>query len=252
MAMSKRPPILLGPGVLQPLYGNAPLPSEQAAVYLKRLRYTVPFPVTPEQAYFGCMPEVVFRMHVEGMFDPNRKQTGKVGNLLSCLTRSPVTDDVSNIVHVSLGDYIPDVFWFETPQGFPSPLYRRAEAFTLPSDHPHGDALRKWAHACNMIEQGIGKALGTIMKVQETCQGSSAAWNFIWPDIMNFMKFRRMKSMPNSHRSHLKEVVNREVKAVDMVATTDLLSTCIMLPEKNPRLTAWVNFHSEEYNNGAT
>ncbi len=253
MARIPRPIKAIRPGVLTQLTGGAGnvsrSVSDQVSMYLNRLRYTVPFPVTPEQTYFGCMPEVVFRMHVEGYFRPENKPSGKVGNLLGCLTRSQVVDGAPNIVHVSLGADSPEVFWFEAPEGMPSPLYRRADAFFFPDDHPHRAEIIKWTRQALSIEQGIQKVKGVVMKVEQHLGAGGPLWRAVWPELLNFVKLRTSPAAPLNITRSMQDAVKREVTPMDRELTTDLLATCVMLPAKPRRLTAWVNFHSEEYNN---
>lgn len=236
----------MGPGILMPQGKvNSLTPSQQVAVYLNRLRYTVPFPVTPEQTYFGCMPEVIFRMHVEGLLDPLRVVTGKVGNLLSCLTRSGA--DKPNIIHIHLDDTT--VFWLEVLPGLPTPLYRRANTIEMPPDHPHAATIKGWVGQCVFIEHGIQRAMAAVTKAEGHCQ-SGSTWNAAWPEIMNFINCKKVAPISANAAKHLRERVLRECRAAEMEFTTELLATAVMLPDKKARLNAWVNFHSEEYSHG--
>ncbi len=250
-----RPIPRLGGAELKKAIGDVPI-RDQLDVYLKRLRRTVPFPITPEEAYFGCMPSVISRMHQESLFDKGAPKPGKVSNLLLCLTRSGVHDPhvkaMPNIVHVNLeGSDVyskkagaEDVFWFIAPDGVPSPVYRHGEQFYLPEDHPHHVAIRQWVYSCLKIEDGIQRAFAAIAKLESNLANISHV-AVCWPELMNFIKFRRIVSGPTADAQRSRERIERSITPAERLNTIELLTTCVMLPEKNTPLSAWVNFYME-------
>ena len=246
MASKQRPHIMLGQGTKHHI-GDLPV-RDQLDVYLKRLRRTVPFPISPEEAYFGCMPAVILRMHQDSLFEKGTPKPGRVSNLLLCLTTNtdstPRGEPNLNIAHVNVegGD---ETFWFMAPDGCPTPVYRHGTQFHLPDDHPHRAALVSWVQSCLKIEDGIQRAFAAIAKL-EIRQGGTAYIAAGWPELLNFVRFKRcMPSIPKEAARKFREEIDREISLAEKTLTVELLTTGIMLPEKDVPLKAWVNFYVE-------
>lgn len=246
--MAKRP-IPIGHGMPASI-GDLPI-RDQLDHYLKRLRRTVPFPVSTEDAYFGCMPVVVRRMEEEGMFVPGAKLSDRAQNLMQCLTSASDAGSNSltrnqnktNVVHV--GTKSDDVFWMYTPENLPVPVYRMGTPFELPLDHPHYDALITWVEQCLKIEDGIQRVFASVAKLEaitQTAAGITAAW----PELMHFVKYRRVTPpIPPTMQKTMRERAQREINPAEQRNALEILSTCVMLPEVTPPLTGWVNFYVE-------
>jgi hypothetical protein len=227
--------------------GDLPI-RDQLDPYLRRLRRTVTFPTTSEEAYFGCMPVVVKRMAEEGMFIPGAKLSDRAQNLMQCLTSSTDGSQTKhngklNVVHV--GTKTDDVFWMYTPENLPIPVYRMGTPFELPLDHPCYDKLTKWVDQCLKIEDGIQRVFAAIAKLEVQAK-SGAEVTAAWPELLNFLKYRRIfPPLPAAHGRKLREGLMREISAEERRFVTEMLATCVMLPERNLPLTGWVNFYVE-------
>lgn len=239
---AKRPHIMLGQGTKVTI-GDLPI-RDQLDRYLKRLRRTVPFPITPEEAYFGCMPAVIQRMYQDSLFEQGTSKQGRVSNLLLCLTTNKENnnDDQPNIAHVTVegGD---ETFWFIAPSGCPTPVYRHGTQFDMPEDHPHRAALEQWVLSCLKIEDGIQRAFAAIAKLESNGPGPHGV-AVGWPELLHFIKYKKVvPPMPTADARRFKERLDREISPIERLNTIELLTTCVMLPEKDTPLTAWVNFH---------
>ena len=115
--------------------GEVPI-REQVERYLHRLRYSLPFPCSSDEMYFGCMPPEVERWKEKGMFDTHREvPPSRASNFLNTVhTHTQPTN--TGILHVSVdcvAEYVSAmqgnrgfeaVFWFRPPPNVPIPSIR--------------------------------------------------------------------------------------------------------------------------------
>lgn len=261
--MAKQPRPILVMGVGQALrMGDIPM-REQVAKYLHRLRFTLPFPCTPDETYFGCVPDVIRKWHEDGLFDGNNPLPSKASNLLLTMfqTKRPlIAAGDTNILHVcveSQEEYVEairgtrgfeKVFWFRAPEHVPLPRNSRQTPFFLNTDHPKASTLHDWAKHAFEIESEIDRAM-RIIDVYSKLVSTAAQVRYTWPELLNFVTFKRMNEpLPYNEREPLKTKAARVVRPADKEHLITQLTTAAMLPERNPPLTAWVNFYTGEDN----
>ncbi len=244
--MANRPHIMLGGG--QPKTNGDPPIREQLDRYLKRLRRTVVFPITAEEMYFGLMPAVVKRLHEEGAFETALAKSDRVENFTKCLTTPgndhfsglKLKDESLSVYHVADNE-TDAMMWMYSPDGVPVPIYRAGSPFVLPLDHPHREAIQKWYASALKVEDGIQAVFGALAKL-EIFAKSGAEVAAAWPELLNFVKYRRiMPSLPPAHARKIHAQSEREIPATVKRFCTEMLATCVMLPERNIPLMGWVH-----------
>lgn len=250
MAKQPRPILVMGTG--QALRMGDISMREQVAKYLHRLRFTLPFPCTPDETYFGCVPDAIRKWHDDGLFGADAPSPGKASNLLHTMFQSPF----KNILHVcveSQEEYVEairgvrgfeKVFWFRAPSYVPLPSN---SPFFLNNDHPHVTVLREWAAKAFELEDDIQRGL-KLAEAFAAVAKTPAAVRYAWPELLHFVTFKRGLERADG-RSNLRAA--RAIRPTDKEHLIELLTTAAMLPEKNPPLAAWVNFYTgEEEENG--
>lgn len=158
----KRPHILMGKA--QAVNMRERTLCEQVESYLRRMRYSVPFPCTPEEGYFGCVPPAVKQWHTDGLFTMESRLPGRATNLLETMfSTAEKQPDRRNILHVSVesaDEFLEasrgnrgheGVFWMEVPEYVPTPRFSQQCLFYLPDDHPFHDAINDW------VEQALDR-----------------------------------------------------------------------------------------------
>lgn len=237
--------------------------AQQISVYLSRLRYSIPFPCTTEDAYFGMVPRAIESWYRAGVFEQQCVIPGRESNLLSTMfstwEKTRVTRDYalqSNVLHVCVetaAEYIDSlkgirgcerVFWFVAPAHVPLPRNSQQVPFFLAQDHPHYTALQEWAVKATFLEDEIAEAINIVTRYAAVVQ-SGAQLLHTWPELTSFCRFKR--SAMGIARKDLEERVAAVVDKRDKEKVTDLLATTVLLPEKQPMLQAWVQFHTTRH-----
>jgi len=243
---------------------------EQVAKYLHRLRFTLPFPCTPDETYFGCVPDVIRKWHDDGFFKGDRPLPSKANNLLLTMFHLPHRPNAPlplgtcdpDILHVCvepLEQYLEatrgargfeKVFWFRAPNHVPLPRNSQQTPFFLNADHPKASEIHEWATQAFEIENEIDRAM-KIIDVYSKFVSTAAQVRYTWPELLNFVTFKRMNDpLSFNERELLKTKVARAIRPADKEYLITQLTTAAMLPERNPPLTAWVNFYTGEVENG--
>lgn len=255
-----RPILVMAAGKVMRM-GDIPM-REQVAKYLHRLRYTLPFPCTPDEAYFGCVPDVIRKWHDDGLFEGDRPLPGKANNLLLTMFQTsekrplPSSTRDPDILHVCvepLEQYLEatrgargfeKVFWFRAPSHVPLPRNSQQTPFFLNADHPKASEIHEWATHAFEIENEIDRAM-KIIDVYSKFVSTAAQVRYTWPELLNFVTFKRMNEpLPFNERESLKMKAARVMRPADKEHLITQLTTAAMLPERNPPLTAWVNFYT--------
>lgn len=260
--ITKSKPLLRIPLSQAAALAEVPL-AQQVEDYLSRLRFTVPFPCTFEEAYFGLVPVAIEKWFRSGMFTEEMPKPGRDSNLLNTMFHTHeqqprVTRDRAfpvNILHVCLEseqEYIEGlkgtrgfetIIWFDAPKHVPLPRNSQQTPFFLAADHPHHDAIKKWAGEAYILESEIQQALKAVQNYAGIV-GSTSHIRSTWPELLNFCKCKNRVTHADHTKVTLKEKVGAVVDITTMNMVTDLLTAAAMLPEKQPKLSAWAYFHT--------
>lgn len=251
-----RPHIMMGQPQVLPLRERSL--REQVEHYLKRMRHTVAFPCTPEQAYFGCVPPAVHNWYREGLFEMDSPLPGRATNLLETMfstSEKQPRSKAPNVLHVSVEDqelYLEakrgargheKVFWFHAPEHVPLPRNSTQTPFFLPKDHPQRAAILEWVETAMAVEQEIDSSLELIERFTATVKTTAVAIK-VWPELRNFISVKR--SLPNNVTPTLREKAGEVMRPTDKEALITQLARAVMLPEASPPLQAWVKFFTRE------
>lgn len=240
---------------------EVPIP-QQIDLYLSRLRYTVPFPCTKEDAYFGLVPRAIESWYRAGVFEAKTLRVGRESNLLntmfSTFDKQRLTRDVvasSNILHVSVesdAEYIESlkgnrgcekVFWFVAPPHVPLPRNSQMIPFFLAEDHPHYDTLVEWFKEATIIENEIVEAAQIVNRYASVISTRSQIQH-TWPELLSFCRFKNRVTHCDDAHLPLQERVAAVIDKQDIETVNTLLATAVLLPEKQPMLQSWVTFYN--------
>lgn len=223
---------------------------QQVEDYLMRIRHTLPFPCSFEDAYYGCVPAAV-----KDLFEADVRAPGRASNLLSTMFATLDKTAKPNIVHVSAeseeefraaqanaGGY-ENVFWFEAPPHVPVPRSSVHHPFFLPLDHPYHDAIKAWVEEAFKIEDELERSLDLIDRYSAIAKTATQVKN-TWPELLNFIHVGRHEGLSNQVAKELREKAAKVMRPTDKEALTFQLARAVMLPENPPALHAWVKFYT--------
>jgi hypothetical protein len=233
---------------------------EQVEWYLVRMRHTVPFPCTPDDAYFGCVPNAVKQWHGDGLFEMDSPLPGRSTNLLTTMfATAEKQTNRRNILHVSVEDKEEfleaqrgnrgheGIFWIEVPEHVPVPRNSTQTPFYLPDDHPFHDAINDWAEQAFIVEDEIQEALKHMEMLAAFTSSATEIMN-LWPELANFVHVAgARKGLSQQVAYKLREAFEKQVPTAARNEVTSQLTRAVMLPEKRPPLQAWVKFYTQEY-----
>lgn len=232
----------------------------QVERYLTRLRQTVPFPCTMEEAYFGCVPDVVYRMYKDGYFEEEGPPPGKMSNLVSTMfatyekqsviTRqgilhiAPLSEEDYRQVQVGSGGY-EYVFWIRAPRHCPTPRNSNTHPFFLPNDHKFSKQIREWVDKAYHLESEIERAVNLVNAFSEVADTPTKV-KVAWPELLHFVTFQQGFGQALNRATRI--IVTQEaLKAAPQehrAKVLEMLSTSVLLKEE-VEANAWVKFYSE-------
>lgn len=220
---------------------------QQVEDYLLRIRHTLPFPCSFEDAYFGCVPPAV-----KDLFEMDVCRPGRASNLLSTMFATLERTAKPNILHVCVeneeeyrkGEF-ENVFWFEAPQHAPLPRNSIQQPFFLPADHPFRDEIREWVNQAFSIEDELHVSLDLIDRYSAIAKTATQVKN-TWPELLNFVHIGQHAGLSNQASRELREKAAKVMRPTDKETLTFQLARAVMLPENPPPLQAWVKFHTGE------
>lgn len=239
---------------------------EQVEKYLRRLRYTLPFPCAPEDAYFGCVPPSIREWHDKGFFSEEAPLPGRASNLLHTMfatkrqnfTAQLQLGDVVNVSLESQDEYCDAIrgargheriIWFRVPAHVPLPRNSAETPFFLPLDHPQRTVILKWEEEARTLEESITGVLRKVHEVDMLIE--SAHLQIVWPELLHFVKVSSpMRAVSHAQWRPSLIAAARRISPRWRTLTTDMLSTAAILPEKSEPLVGWVHFHSAAIGDG--
>ena len=218
---------------------------QQVEDYLMRIRHTLPFPCSYEDAYFGCVPPAV-----KDLFEVDMRQPGRASNLMSTMFATLDKTAKPNILHVcaeSEEEYrkgeFENVFWFEAPQHAPLPRNSVQQPFFLPLDHPFHDPIKAWVEQAFAIEDELQTSLDLIDRYAAIVKTATQVKN-TWPELLNFIHVGRHEGLSNQVAKELRDRAAKVMRPTDKEALTFQLARAVMLPENPPPMQAWVKFYT--------
>lgn len=242
-----RPHIMMGKAQVMPLKDVTM--RGQVEEYLLRIRHTLPFPCSFEDAYFGCVPAAT-----KQIFEMDSRGPGRAANLLSTMFGTMEKTTQPNILHVSVEsqeDYLSaqkgnrgneGVFWFTAPDHVPVPRNSTQTPFYLPDDHPFHDAINDWVEEAFKIEDELQTSLDLIERYSAIVKTATQLQN-TWPELTNFVRIGRHEGLSKQVAHALREQAARVMRPTDKEALIEQLVRAVMLPENPPALRAWVKFY---------
>ena len=242
-----RPHILMGKGTAMPLK-DATMRG-QVEDYLQRIRHTLPFPCSFEDAYYGCVPP-----QMKAIVELDAQSPGRASNLLSTMFGTTERTALPNVLHVSVEsqeEYLSaqkgnrgneGIFWFEAPARVPVPRNSTQTPFYLPDDHPFHDAINDWVEQAFAIEDELRTSLELIERYSAIVKTATQLKN-TWPELTNFVRIGRHEGLSNQVAKTLREQAAKVMRPTDKDALIEQLVRAVMLPENPPALQAWVKFY---------
>lgn len=227
---------------------------QQIEDYLLRIRHTLPFPCSYEDAYFGCVPPTV-----KEILNIDTLQPGRASNLMTTMFATTERTAKPNILHVSTEDAaeyrnalagrtgFESVFWFEAPPHAPVPRNSLQQPFFLPEDHPFHDEIMEWVRQAFLIEDELQRSLDLIDRYSAIVKTATQVKN-TWPELLNFIHVGRHEGLSNQVAKELREKAAKVMRPTDKEALTFQLTRAVMLPENPPPVRAWVKFYTGETN----
>lgn len=223
---------------------------QQVEDYLLRIRHTLPFPCSFEDAYFGCVPPAI-----KELMESDARKPGRATNLMSTMFATLDKTAKPNILHVSAEDEREfleaqqgrrgneTVFWFEAPPYVPVPRNSVQHPFYLPEDHPFHDEIMNWVRQALLIEDELQVSLDLIDRYSAIVKTATQVKN-TWPELLNFIHVGRHEGLSNQVAKELRDRAAKVMRPTDKEALTFQLARAVMLPENPPPMQAWVKFYT--------
>lgn len=229
---------------------------DQIYNYLKRLRWTIPFPLDPIECYLACVPNAIREWRAAHVFDGLQPQSGRVLNLMNSIN----IRNEQNVIHFSLDSldkFVREcgtrsmghelVFWMQMGENLPAAMDTKNVPMFVPEDHPNRDVLRRWHKAADRLEEDIHQMLKTITQYSRLID-TAPGIKHTWPDLLNFVNVRS-EHMSAAVREELKVHAAKVMAPTDKAHIIHQLSTAVMIPETAQHsMKAWPGYYLNEYN----